>query len=235
MASGMVVRARSAKKITVPSCASTESSTEVAESVLSTALREGLLSTLHCTAGSDLHLGAHTERIRQQALPLLDGLAISSNRARVFFTGVGAHASVYEAVHATYRTPEERLLWHGTSWRSLPNILRNGFNRAYSGRHGSKFGVGTYFTVDPEYALRFSDRVPPRALILARVLVGRYTKGSAGMVEPPMIGEEDTCRTKSLGSGGRRYDSTVDDCQNPRVFCVFRDFQALPVGLAVLS
>jgi len=232
----IIVRARSAKKITVPSCMPTETSTDVAESILSTALREGLLSTLQCTAGSEPHIaGARMDRFRQQAQLLFDSMAIGSNRPRCFFAGVGAHASVYEAVHATYRAPEERLLWHGTSWRSLLNILRHGFNRAYSGRHGSKFGVGTYFAMDPEYALRFSGRVPPRVLILACVLVGRYTKGSAGIVEPPLIGEEDACRTKSLGSGGRRYDSTVDDSQNPRVFCVFRDFQALPVGLAVLS
>lgn len=173
--------------------------------------------------------------LKQQAQPLLDGLAVGSSKPRTFFTGLGAHASVYEAVHATYRAPEERLLWHGTSWHSLLNILRHGFNRAYSGRHGSKYGVGTYFAMDPEYALRFSDRVPPRALILACVLVGRYTKGSAGIVEPPLIGEEDACRTKVPGSKGRRYDSTVDDCQNPRVFCVFRDFQALPIGLAVVT
>ena len=27
---------------------------------------------------------------------------------------------------------EERLLWHGTSWECVPNIVRHGFNRAYA-------------------------------------------------------------------------------------------------------
>eukprot|EP00971_Amphidinium_carterae_P076068 1502758-Amphidinium_carterae.1 len=31
---------------------------------------------------------------------------------------------------------QERILWHGTSPECARNIASNGFNRAYSGRHG---------------------------------------------------------------------------------------------------
>lgn len=118
----------------------------------------------------------------------------------------------------------ERMLWHGTSWDSIANIARHGFNRAYSGRHGSKLGRGTYFAEDPNYALRFCGRgTPTRAVFLGGVLSGRCCKGSEGLVEPP------------ADENGVRFDSTVDDVDRPRVFCVFRDFQALPMYVAEVA
>jgi len=160
----------------------------------------------------------------------LEALPGTPDRRRAFHIHSGPQGPVYEAVRSALGGPEERLLWHGTSWQSLPNILRSGFNRAYSGRHGTKFGVGTYFSPDAEYALRFCDKATPRALLLARVLVGRWTKGAPGLREPPLIGNGEEGWER-----GRRYDSTVDNCERPRIFCVFRDFQALPVGLVVLN
>lgn len=147
-------------------------------------------------------------------------------------------AVIYRAVRVASNSPTEQLLWHGTDWQSVWNILRGGFNRSYSGRHGSRLGVGTYFSADAEYALRFSDRSGPRALLLARVTVGRFTRGMPGLVEAPPLPEEsaadgDACRSPAAGIG--RYDSTVDCVENPRVFCVFRDFQALPVGLVICA
>lgn len=130
--------------------------------------------------------------------------------------GLGAVAAAYEGVAAALGP--ERLLWHGTSWDSAANIIRHGFNRAYSGRHGSRLGRGSYFTEDPSYALRFCGR-GNKAVFLAGVLPGRFCKGAEGLVEPP---PDDS---------GVRFDSTVDDPQNPRAFCVFRDFQALPLFL----
>lgn len=129
-----------------------------------------------------------------------------------------ATAAAYAGVQRTLGP--ERHLWHGTSWDAVANIAKHGFNRAYSGRHGSKLGRGTYFAEDPTYALRFCGKSVPRAVFLAGVLPGRFCKGEEGLVEPPTI-----------GSCGARYDSTVDDVERPRVFCVFRDFQAVPLYL----
>lgn len=134
----------------------------------------------------------------------------------------GAATAAYAAVFASLGP--ERLLWHGTSWESVPNIVRHGFNRAYAfaGRHGSKLGKGTYFAEDPGYALRFCGRGAggaPRALFLAGVLPGRVTWGRDGLLEPP------------ADSSGVRYDSTADSPTCPRVLCAFRDFQALPLYL----
>ena len=76
---------------------------------------------------------------------------------------------------------------------------RHGFNRAYAfnarlefgsfeaplrpwnARHGSKLGRGVYFTSDPSYAWRFAPKTHrTRALLLAGVLPGRFTRGKAG-------------------------------------------------------
>merc|ERR1719433_105492 len=134
----------------------------------------------------------------------------------------GAIVAAYNGVRRTLGP--ERLLWHGTPWESISNIVQNGFNRAYVGRHGTKLGRGTYFAEDATYALRFCGRARSRAVFLAGVLPGRWCRGEEGLVEPPVV--------EALGT---RFDSTVDDPKHPRIFCVFRDFQALPLYLAEVT
>lgn len=133
----------------------------------------------------------------------------------------GAAAAAYNGVSRTLGP--ERLLWHGTSWDCVANIAQNGFNRAYGGRHGSKLGRGSYFAEEATFALRFCGRSQHRAIFLAGVLPGRFCRGAEGLVEPPAL------------DAGTRYDSTVDDPANPKVFCVFRDFQAIPLYLAEVA
>ncbi|CAE7773002.1 PARP15 [Symbiodinium pilosum] len=77
----------------------------------------------------------------------------------------GAAAAAYSSVSSTLGP--ERLLWHGTSWDCVGNIAQNGFNRGYSGRHGSKLGRGSYFAEEPTFALRFCGRREPKAIFLA--------------------------------------------------------------------
>jgi len=120
----------------------------------------------------------------------------------------------------------ERSLWHGTSLGSIRNIALNGFNRAYCGRHGMKFGHGTYFSAAADYSVRFCDKKSARrVMLLANVLVGSWTKGSPDLVEAP---HKDTAKLI-------RYDSTVDDVDSPGIFCIFRDFQALPLYVVLFS
>merc|ERR1719343_282157 len=87
-----------------------------------------------------------------------------------------------------------------------------------------KLGRGTYFAEDASYALRFCGRSSTRAIFLAGVLPGRFCRGEDGLVEPPRA-----------DASGARFDSTVDDPERPKAFCVFRDFQALPLYLAEVS
>lgn len=58
-----------------------------------------------------------------------------------------------------------------------------------------------------------------RMMFLARVLVGEWTVGSPDLVEPP-------CKEDGLSLA--RFDSTTDSLDRPTMFCVFRDFQAVP-------
>jgi len=138
---------------------------------------------------------------------------------RVENPGLGV---VYDAVKASLGTKVEHMLWHGTSSDCVRNITLNGFNRAYCGRHGLKYGHGTYFSVSADYSSRFCDkRQTSRVVFLASVLVGEWTRGSPELVEPPHKDSE----------GMIRFDSTVDNEESPKIFCVFRDFQAIPLYL----
>lgn len=134
-------------------------------------------------------------------------------------------ARVYEAVRSSMSCEEEHMLWHGTSTESVQNIVCHGFNRAYSGRHGTKLGHGTYFSQQAGYSARFcgSDvrlrRGGRGAMLLSKVLVGECAKGAPELVEPPY----------KDAAGLQRYDSVVDDVERPSMYCVFRDFQALPL------
>lgn len=132
--------------------------------------------------------------------------------------------AVYSAVrHAMGNESCELDLWHGTSCECVPNIVLNGFNRAYSGRrHGTKLGHGSYFSASAAYSTRFCDRKRHRRTVFfAKVLVGEWAKGSPELVEPPCKDAE----------GLLRYDCTVDDTESPVNFCIFRDFQAMPTYL----
>ncbi|CAE7487174.1 Parp12 [Symbiodinium natans] len=128
-------------------------------------------------------------------------------------------AGVYAAVRDAMGSDCELDLWHGTSSECVPNIVLNGFNRAYSGRHGTKLGHGCYFSASAAYSTKFCERKRHRRMVFfAKVLVGAWAKGSPDLVEPP-------CRDKD---GLVRFDSTVDDAECPVNFCIFRDFQVGP-------
>lgn len=131
--------------------------------------------------------------------------------------------AVYSAVREAMGNDCELDLWHGTAAECVPNIVRNGFNRAYSGRkHGTKLGHGSYFSASAAYSIRFCDKKCLRRIVFfSKVLVGSWTKGSPDLVEPPHKDKE----------GVSRYDSTVDNPDHPINFCIFRDYQALPTHL----
>ena len=185
--------------------------------VLSELLAQGLLV--------EEPLDVCADSMDSQLMSALD--AIRARGARVCFVArvspktSAAMAAAYQAARESLGP--ERLLWHGTSWECVPNIVRHGFNRAYAfnARHGSKLGRGVYFAEDPGYALRFAGKTQrTRAMLLAGVLLGKQTRGKEGLLEPP-----------ADSRGGFRFDSTCDDVKRPRVFCVFKDFQAIPLYL----
>jgi hypothetical protein len=101
----------------------------------------------------------------------------------------------------------ERLLWHGAPFETVPKIIQNGFNRTFVST--AAFGNGIYFARDASYSQnrRYStpDRDGVQRLFLTRVLVGCAEVGKRGMKTP---NERD-------GGGGELFDCLVNDPDNP--------------------
>lgn len=115
----------------------------------------------------------------------------------------------------------EKLLFHGTSRDSCDSIMKNGFNRSYSGTNGASIGHGTYFAVDASYSVRYTKPGADgsRTMFLARVLTGSCTQGQGHMRFPP---------PRSSQQPHDCYDSVVDRLKNPNMYAVFNDNQAYP-------
>ena len=119
-----------------------------------------------------------------------------------------------------------RLLFHGTRCRGdvLGKIVNDpdaGFLPLKSGsRTGAKWGDGTYFARDAKYSNEYATRLPTgqKQMIVADVIVGRWTLGSKGLNECPIIEGEQFVR----------YNSLVNDVKNPSIFVVQHSSQAYP-------
>ena len=86
---------------------------------------------------------------------------------------------------------------------------------------GAVYGNGAYFAVDPKYSTQgYSkpDQLGHKRMYLARVLVGDYTTGKAGLLSPPAKSSTAT----------DLYDSVTDNQHNPTMFVIFHDVQAYP-------
>ncbi|KAM6909003.1 protein mono-ADP-ribosyltransferase PARP15-like [Xenentodon cancila] len=117
----------------------------------------------------------------------------------------------------------ERLLYHGTSQNNYNSIKTKGFNRSFSGKNATVYGLGTYFAVDAGYSAHPTYSKPAddgtQAMFVARVLTGLYTQGHSSMNVP---------LPRNNQQPHDRYDSLVDKMDNPRMFVVFHDDQAYP-------
>ncbi|XP_076018631.1 protein mono-ADP-ribosyltransferase PARP14-like isoform X2 [Genypterus blacodes] len=123
----------------------------------------------------------------------------------------------------------EKMLYHGTSEKSCSCIEKDGFDRSFAGAHGTLHGAGVYFAVEASYsATKFSPRDASGLgrLYVARVLTGRYTVGSPSMRAPPPRAASDPTD---------RFDSLVDNQQQPSMFVIFHDDQAYPEYLITFS
>ena len=91
-------------------------------------------------------------------------------------------------------------------------------------------GHGVYFAKDAQYSAR--DKYSPpdsnghKHISLAKVLTGLFTKGSSDMREPPA--------RRDPTHPAAKFDSTVDDIDDPGIFVVFYDGQAYPEYLITL-
>ncbi|XP_059827654.1 protein mono-ADP-ribosyltransferase PARP10 isoform X2 [Hypanus sabinus] len=121
------------------------------------------------------------------------------------------------------QTDVERVLYHGTSEESAKEIYMHGFNRSFCGKNAAVYGQGVYFaassivSVDNQYSPPNPDGY--KFVFVVNVLIGSYTKGDVKMKTPPL---------KENGNTLLRYDSLVDNCDNPKIFVIFHDTQAYP-------
>jgi poly [ADP-ribose] polymerase 10/14/15 len=117
---------------------------------------------------------------------------------------------------------ERRWLFHGTRSEAIPQIVKQGFNRAFAGRNAVVYGKGVYFARDASYsshrAYSQPDSTGVQHLFMCRVAVGDWCQGVEGMLTPA------TKPNNSL----ELFDTTVDDVGNPSVFVVYHDSQAYP-------
>ncbi|CAK6963679.1 Hypothetical predicted protein [Scomber scombrus] len=124
--------------------------------------------------------------------------------------------------HRNNHEDNEKRLFHGTCESTVPIINEHGFNRSYAGKNAACFGNGTYFAVDAFYSSE-DTYSPPNAqeekcMYLCRVLTGEYTLGEEEMIVPPTKGPVSV----------EKYDSLVDDMDEPSMFVIFHDSQAYP-------
>ncbi|KAG7330444.1 hypothetical protein KOW79_006666 [Hemibagrus wyckioides] len=117
----------------------------------------------------------------------------------------------------------ERVLYHGTTDEACASIQRINFNRRFAGQNGTVYGHGTYFAVNASYSANPTYSTPSddgtQLMFVTLVLTGRYTEGKSDMKVPP---------PRSSQNPNDRFDSVVDNMQNPGMFVVFHDCQAYP-------
>ncbi|KAI1887982.1 hypothetical protein AGOR_G00180360 [Albula goreensis] len=118
---------------------------------------------------------------------------------------------------------EERRLFHGTCHKNIRSICTFNFDMNLAKSDGV-YGKGIYFARNASYSDKFCHppfyhrgMKPSRTMILARVLVGEYSKGHIGLCQPP---------SKCDNTGF--YDSCVDMLPHPNIFVVFDSNQIYP-------
>jgi poly [ADP-ribose] polymerase 7/11/12/13 len=120
-----------------------------------------------------------------------------------------------------------QMLFHGTE--AVEAIINStdghGFLPLLSGTStGAIHGDGTYFARDARYSNNGYARSLPtgqKQLIVAEVLVGKWTKGHKGMKKRPLL----------PGELYKKYNSLVDHVVNPSIFVVQHSNEAYPAYL----
>ena len=90
------------------------------------------------------------------------------------------------------------------------------------------YGNGSYFAVNASYSQGYAkpDTRQHKRMYLAKVLVGDFTRGTSGLITPPI---------KSSSNATDLYDSVADNSTNPTIFVVFNDIQAYPEYLITFA
>ena len=86
------------------------------------------------------------------------------------------------------------------------------------------YGRGTYFAAKFSYSARNMYSPPGgdrgfKHIYQVRVLTGEYTQGKEGLKDAPL---------KSSANNVIKFDSVVDDVNNPEIYVIFHDAHAYP-------
>ena len=122
---------------------------------------------------------------------------------------------------------ERKWLFHGTDERTAAEIAKGNFNRSFAGKNATRYGHGSYFAVNSSYSAdkdlskKEKYSVPNedglKVNIMCRVLVGDFCRGF-----------DQTQVPDYMKGGSRRFDSTVDNVENPTIFVTYNDAQVYP-------
>lgn len=136
---------------------------------------------------------------------------------------IARHKVYMQRKHAGSDEPLERHLFHGTTQEAAEYICRNNFDPRLAGTNGKLLGHGSYFATSASMSHKYAAETAPHRLrhtFLAKVLVGKVTRGQSHYRRPP-----------SCDSGSGFYDACVDYVANPEVFVVFDSCQCYPYYL----
>ena len=120
------------------------------------------------------------------------------------------------------KTDPELQLFHGTSDDSvIQAICRDNFDWRVCGKNNTVYGKGSYFARNAAYSDKYArSGAFVKWMFMARVLVGRYTKGNSSMVRPPPL--------DAAFPHGELHESCVDKEVNPMIFVIFEKDQCYP-------
>ncbi|CAM2097742.1 unnamed protein product [Caretta caretta] len=114
----------------------------------------------------------------------------------------------------------QKHLFHSTSAKRLGFTCQIKFDTHLSGSH--MYGRGCYFTVSAAQADRYAqaEKGGLRHMFLAKVLVGKCTRGKKHYCQPPQ-----------KESGSKCFDSCVDNVASPNIYVIFNSYQSYPYFL----
>jgi hypothetical protein len=165
---------------------------------------------------------------RLQNLPLWQSYAVKKETMK---SRDAAHLAAYRVNNrdTSIEALERRWLFHGTHPDVIPKIIKQGFNRAFSGRNAVAYGRGVYFARDASYSAHPGYSTPDargiQHMFLCRVAVGDWSAGRHGILTP------DPKPHNPL----ELFDSTVDNVDNPSIFVIYHDAQAYPEYLVAFK